>query len=106
MPPDAPHEPAQAEARQQAPRLPPRRAIGSLLKLLLHVLQLRPQGLDLPLRIITGQTGDLEFGVKVQALEVVLFQLLLHLVQRSEEHTSELQSLMRTSYAVFCLKKK
>src|SRR3546814_9785230 len=29
--------------------------------------------------------------------------LLLH---RSEEHTSELQSLMRISYAVFCLKKK
>src|SRR3546814_10265668 len=29
---------------------------------------------------------------------------LLHL--RSEEHTSELQSLMRISYAVFCLKKK
>src|SRR3546814_2049474 len=27
-------------------------------------------------------------------------------VTRSEEHTSELQSLMRTSYAVFCLKKK
>src|SRR3546814_7620022 len=26
--------------------------------------------------------------------------------QRSAEHTSELQSLMRTSYAVFCLKKK
>src|SRR3546814_9900432 len=26
--------------------------------------------------------------------------------QRSEEHTSELQSLMRTSFAVFCLKKK
>src|SRR3546814_10116049 len=28
------------------------------------------------------------------------------LTGRSEEHTSELQSLMRTSYAVFCLKKK
>src|SRR3546814_13758807 len=28
------------------------------------------------------------------------------LVGRSEEHTSELQSLMRISYAVFCLKKK
>src|SRR3546814_10466676 len=28
------------------------------------------------------------------------------LFERSEEHTSELQSLMRTSYAVFCLKKK
>src|SRR3546814_6473809 len=32
--------------------------------------------------------------------------LLLLFVARSEEHTSELQSLMRISYAVFCLKKK
>src|SRR3546814_6343135 len=30
----------------------------------------------------------------------------LHVAGRSEEHTSELQSLMRISYAVFCLKKK
>src|SRR3546814_9216174 len=30
----------------------------------------------------------------------------LHGLMRSEEHTSELQSLMRISYAVFCLKKK
>src|SRR3546814_6243227 len=30
----------------------------------------------------------------------------MHLPGRSEEHTSELQSLMRISYAVFCLKKK
>src|SRR3546814_5819746 len=30
----------------------------------------------------------------------------LQVVRRSEEHTSELQSLMRISYAVFCLKKK
>src|SRR3546814_7002159 len=29
-----------------------------------------------------------------------------HAMHRSEEHTSELQSLMRISYAVFCLKKK
>src|SRR3546814_9831119 len=29
-----------------------------------------------------------------------------HYTSRSEEHTSELQSLMRISYAVFCLKKK
>src|SRR3546814_2435612 len=29
-----------------------------------------------------------------------------HVLVRSEEHTSELQSLMRISYAVFCLKKK
>src|SRR3546814_3164759 len=31
---------------------------------------------------------------------------LINTDQRSEEHTSELQSLMRISYAVFCLKKK
>src|SRR3546814_1337613 len=30
----------------------------------------------------------------------------LFIAHRSEEHTSELQSLMRISYAVFCLKKK
>src|SRR3546814_12990056 len=30
----------------------------------------------------------------------------IHHLDRSEEHTSELQSLMRISYAVFCLKKK
>src|SRR3546814_1638704 len=32
--------------------------------------------------------------------------LFAFLILRSEEHTSELQSLMRISYAVFCLKKK
>src|SRR3546814_6557351 len=31
---------------------------------------------------------------------------LVEILERSEEHTSELQSLMRISYAVFCLKKK
>src|SRR3546814_6964785 len=31
---------------------------------------------------------------------------IVQLLKRSEEHTSELQSLMRISYAVFCLKKK
>src|SRR3546814_8866178 len=36
----------------------------------------------------------------------VVFGRFLHFAQRSEEHTSELQSLMRISYAVFCLKKK
>src|SRR3546814_9922104 len=41
---------------------------------------------------------------------VLEFHLFHHLAEleigRSEEHTSELQSLMRISYAVFCLKKK
>src|SRR3546814_9172147 len=36
----------------------------------------------------------------------VLGENVSRLVPRSEEHTSELQSLMRISYAVFCLKKK
>src|SRR3546814_3884462 len=36
----------------------------------------------------------------------LLLALLIEEVHRSEEHTSELQSLMRISYAVFCLKKK
>src|SRR3546814_3500120 len=38
--------------------------------------------------------------------KVKVEELLSPLADRSEEHTSELQSLMRTSYAVFCLKKK
>src|SRR3546814_6756756 len=35
-----------------------------------------------------------------------LFRIVMFAQIRSEEHTSELQSLMRISYAVFCLKKK
>src|SRR3546814_2578654 len=46
---------------------------------------------------------QLAFGRAAQALD--LFHLAFGL-ERSEEHTSELQSLMRISYAVFCLKKK
>src|SRR3546814_17486244 len=42
------------------------------------------------------------------AMDVRRYRLRWHqpLDGRSEEHTSELQSLMRISYAVFCLKKK
>src|SRR3546814_2917185 len=40
--------------------------------------------------------GIIPFGNKLQR----------YFDSRSEEHTSELQSLMRTSYAVFCLQKK
>src|SRR3546814_7785588 len=39
------------------------------------------------------------------SLDVLGFTLVRDLAPRSEEHTSELQSLMRISYAVFCLKK-
>src|SRR3546814_6768750 len=45
---------------------------------------------------------DEGFGRDVRAAQARRRQWLI----RSEEHTSELQSLMRISYAVFCLKKK
>src|SRR3546814_8713837 len=46
--------------------------------------------------------GDVRLGVLVH----VLVGMAALEAGRSEEHTSELQSLMRISYAVFCLKKK
>src|SRR3546814_8438729 len=48
-------------------------------------------------------TVEYEVGVKRQPALVRLYDKVF---SRSEEHTSELQSLMRISYAVFCLKKK
>src|SRR3546814_1220393 len=54
----------------------------------------RQQRSDSPISIIQG------IGLQV-AIGGDGFQ-----IQRSEEHTSELQSLMRISYAVFCLQKK
>src|SRR3546814_7624572 len=56
-----------------------------------------------------GEEGDEEAGRgagghhDAARIEVVAVPLA---IVRSEEHTSELQSLMRISYAVFCLKKK
>src|SRR3546814_10546674 len=41
-----------------------------------------------------------------KAGRIALLELRVDPEMRSEEHTSELQSLMRISYAVFCLKKK
>src|SRR3546814_6647607 len=49
---------------------------------------------------------DAGFGREVSAAQAVRRQWLVAEQLRSEEHTSELQSLMRISYAVFCLKKK
>src|SRR3546814_2776896 len=45
-------------------------------------------------------------GIRHDAVIGAAFRVGTVRLQRSEEHTSELQSLMRTSYAVFCLKKK
>src|SRR3546814_1742301 len=41
-----------------------------------------------------------------EAFQPCMSRVTRYLRSRSEEHTSELQSLMRISYAVFCLKKK
>src|SRR3546814_4535518 len=46
-------------------------------------------------------TGESAMAPMLQSMVSALWTY-----QRSEEHTSELQSLMRISYAVFCLKKK
>src|SRR3546814_5553889 len=51
-------------------------------------------------------TGELRCGTIAPAGDIPLSDRPALLADRSEEHTSELQSLMRNSYAVFCLKKK
>src|SRR3546814_3190937 len=53
------------------------------------------------------ETGEL-CRCRARAVDVGVARLTLRRkpAERSEEHTSELQSLMRISYAVFCLKKK
>src|SRR3546814_6299087 len=57
-----------------------------------------------------GDGVDRRIEIVVQAVERLANRLPHHPargeIRRSEEHTSELQSLMRISYAVFCLKKK
>src|SRR3546814_2269849 len=57
---------------------------------------------------VVRATGDdasaIEAVAREQSADVIVAGAYGH--SRSEEHTSELQSLMRISYAVFCLKKK
>src|SRR3546814_7976831 len=57
------------------------------------------------LRLIEAKSG-LKIELAAARWPVVIERALRHQIDRSEEHTSELQSLMRISYAVFCLKKK
>src|SRR3546814_4094685 len=52
---------------------------------------------------VPGNHAD-GLGASIPAEAIEPDRLLM--LERSEEHTSELQSLMRISYAVFCLKKK
>src|SRR3546814_9580462 len=54
--------------------------------------------------LVSGAVGSVELGCIVRR-ELELAGVSAERLARSEEHTSELQSLMRNSYAVFCLKK-
>src|SRR3546814_2596698 len=62
----------------------------------------QPGGHDAPGDVVADR-GDDELGLPVRPVEA---KALCCIGNRSEEHTSELQSLMRISYAVLCLKKK
>src|SRR3546814_12116481 len=69
------------------------------------------RSLDRPpdLLVLGIVVDDQDFEIRIVQPRQRIQRLLQHLrrlVIRSEEHTSELQSLMRISYAVFCLKKK
>src|SRR3546814_511008 len=59
--------------------------------------------------IVRSMTPEMFFdylGVRLNGPKAAETEAVINVDLRSEEHTSELQSIMRTSYAVFCLKKK
>src|SRR3546814_7887553 len=56
--------------------------------------------------LIAGGVGGAALGILLGRKLAAHKMLFERAFARSEEHTSELQSLMRISYAVFCLKKK
>src|SRR3546814_2507913 len=74
--------------------------MGFPLRLLAREVYDRVVGMKGPAQValITGEEKNVPPGAR--------YFLCTAESMRSEEHTSELQSLMRTSYAVFCLKKK
>src|SRR3546814_4222203 len=62
--------------------------------------------LDLAVGRLAGQAGFVRGDIAKRSQVVQAFAQAKEAFGRSAEHTSELQSLMRISYAVFCLKKK
>src|SRR3546814_8305115 len=58
------------------------------------------------LKIACGENPKRVYGGKGRAPSTRMGNVAGYRKARSEEHTSELQSLMRISYAIFCLKKK
>src|SRR3546814_4800551 len=72
----------------------------------LHPCSGRAPGAARPRPPSPGQTRPIGGRVAVQPSACNMSARIVSSTERSEEHTSELQSLMRISYAVFCLKKK
>src|SRR3546814_7777438 len=66
---------------------------------------LHPCSNEVPIEAMTGKMGT-PLRRRLSRLSSLPMLLPRITEARSEEHTSELQSLMRISYAVFCLKKK
>src|SRR3546814_5717352 len=85
-------------------------AVGGLALLAPAARAASDQGLVDEARItvqdFTGDTQFTDMRRKLARAKGVFIVPQLLKASRSEEHTSELQSLMRISYAVFCLKKK
>src|SRR3546814_2714821 len=95
----------------EAVQIDERRRIEAALRVRGHREPLRPprHGTRLVKRRRCPQAARKDEGTERLQMFVHLVHLGLktrRLGGRSEEHTSELQSLMRTSYAVFCLTKK
>src|SRR3546814_5850985 len=65
-----------------------------------------PGGLPLSLQIAAATGAEADIYAVAGVLDDEMGWTRFRPDLRSEEHTSELQSLMRISYAVFCLKKK
>src|SRR3546814_3876972 len=74
------------------------------------VLPISPRSgivLQVPVEVVNAEAGLIRFEDQGEVIEHCILSGGAKLQwKRSEEHTSELQSLMRISYAVFCLKKK
>src|SRR3546814_6851602 len=66
-----------------------------------RIFRLPGNGRPISIIDLSGVPSDI-----VSVVVAVLSRMVFDFAIRSEEHTSELQSLMRISYAVFCLKKK
>src|SRR3546814_3988254 len=65
-----------------------------------------PHRVGVPVALLADLRPAVEIERLPEAAEEVLSGVAIRRIDRSEEHTSELQSLMRISYAGFCLKKK